>query len=132
MRCERISRRRRGKAQRDPRPELRVLDSGEVAERLQKVRRRVEAFLRTSLGARPEEMNSRDDALVEQVVAVFAAALYRRELAAALREVLDDLSRVEFDAGTHKAICGRQFKVRRPRVPTELDGRRYQLHGVRL
>ena len=77
-------------------------------------------------------MNSRVNTLVEEVVAVLAAAPNRRELAAALREVLDDLSRVKFDAGTHKAICGRQFKVRRPRVPTELDGRRYQLHCVRL
>ena len=112
--------------------ELRVLDPGKVAERLQKVLGGVEAVQLVGFGARPEEMNSRADALVEEVVAVFAAAPNRRELAAALREVLDDLSRVEFDTRTHKAICGRQFKVRRPRVPTELDGRRYQLHGVRL
>ena len=100
--------------------ELRVLDARKVAERLQKVLGGVEAVQLFGFGARPEEMNSRADALVEEVVAVFAAALYRREFAA-LREVLDDLSRVEFDTRTHKAVCGRQLKVRRPRVPTELD-----------
>ena len=76
-------------------------------------------------------MNSRADALVEQVVAVLAAAPNRRELAA-LREVLDDLGSVEFDTRTNKAVACYQLKVCSPFVPTELDGRRYQLHGVRL